>query len=200
MFFFVDICGVKWPAAGTSRNNRGQASAAWRHARTSASILWPLVASICAVTLRLPPPPLPSLSLSPINIGSAVANLIWIYFKAIKPPIASFKWKAARLLYLWNPRLFGDGGDRKMTRVEVQTSGMTKIHGVPSARLLEYCILRYIIVLSTQVELRGLLVFSVAGFIPPSGQKQFPINVTLFLPRWYKATAIFCCVNDKKNM
>lgn len=188
-----------------SRNLMEQPWAGERRMTPCADLCFHLVAARRQYLRRDSPAPSAaaplSLSLSPpINIGSGVANLIWIYFKAIKPPIASFKWKAARLLYLWNPRLFGDGGDRKMTRVEVQTSGMTKIHGVPSARLLEYCILRYIIVLSTQVELRGLLVFSVAGFIPPSGQKQFPINVTLFLPRWYKATAIFCCVNDKKNM
>lgn len=59
-----------------------------------------------------------------------------------------------------NPRLFGDVCDRKVIHVEVQMARMTKIHGVPSARLLKYCILRYIIVLSTQVELwrmRGCL-------------------------------------------
>lgn len=40
-----------------------------------------------------------------------------------------------------------------MIHVEVQMARMSKIHGVPSAHFLKYCILRYIIVLSTQVEL-----------------------------------------------
>lgn len=88
-----------------------------------------------------------------------------------------------------------------MIHVEVQMARMTKIHGVPSAHFLMYCIPRYIIALSTQVELYAACedaCFNVACFIPPSSQKQFPINLTLLLS-WYRGTAIFCCVNDKNT-
>lgn len=77
------VCGVeqKGPAAGASER---QAGARERRMTPCADLCFHLVAARRQY-LRPDSPPLPPSLPIPINIGSTVANLIWIYFKAIKP-------------------------------------------------------------------------------------------------------------------